>query len=211
MEMSKRYQNYIEGLYREDDSIKRRCFIDKTGWKDFVPVVDDDVARFLRLMLQIKKPMKILEIGTSIGFSTTSMALIAKDYGGTITTIEYDKIAYEQANTNFMKSGVDHVVDIIYGDAREIIPSFADNSFDFIFQDVDKRLYPELLQECIRVLKAGGIFIADDTLFPVMTLDNKWKNQIEPINTFNHLVAGTVQLDSTLLPIGDGIMVSVKK
>ena len=206
-----KYQAYIEDLYNAKGSLRRKDFVNKTGWKDFVPVVDDDAARFLQLVLQIKKPKKILEIGTSIGFSATSMALTAREYGGTITTIEFDKTASEQAKNNFVHSGVDNVVQIMFGNACQIVPSFSDGSFDLIFQDVDIRLYPSLLKDCIRILKPGGVFVADDALFPVMDLDNKWNDQVEPMRRFNRLVAGSLELDSTLLPIGDGMIVAVKK
>ncbi len=128
-----KYQTYIEELYEEKSALRRREFVNKTGWKDFVPVVDDEAARFLQVILQMKKPKKILEIGTSIGFSATSMALTAREYGGTITTIEFDKTAAEQAKSNFMRSGVDNIIQIMFGDACRIIPGFSDGSFDFIF------------------------------------------------------------------------------
>lgn len=206
-----RYQAYIEDLYREKGSMHREEFVNQTNWKDFVPVIDDDAARFLQLILQIKRPMKILEIGTSIGFSATSMALTARKYGGTITTIEFDKTAAEQAKYNFERSGVQSIIQIKFGDACKIVPSFPDNSFDLVFQDVDKRLYPLLLKDCIRILKPNGIFLADDTLFPAMQLEPKWNDQVEPIREFNRLVAASPELESTLLPIGDGMTVALKK
>lgn len=206
-----RYQTYIENLYNATASLQRNDFVKKTGWKDFVPVVDDAAARFLQLTLQMKKPKNILEIGTSIGFSTTSMALTAHKYGGTITTIEFDPTAAEQAKSNFVRSGVDSTIQILVGDACQLVPSFSDGSFDLIFQDVDKRLYPCLLKDCIRILKPGGVFVADDALFPVMNLDVKWNDQVEPMRRFNRLVAASPELNSTLLPIGDGMIVAVKK
>ncbi|NNJ29310.1 O-methyltransferase [Lacrimispora defluvii] len=206
-----RYQTYIEDLYSETASLQKKEFVSKTGWKDFVPVVDDDTTRFLQLILQMKQPQNILEIGTSIGFSTTSMALTAREYGGTITTIEFDPIAAAQAKINFIRSGVDSTIKILEGDACQIVPGFSDASFDFIFQDVDKQLYPSLLKDCIRILKPGGVFAADDALFPVMDLDSKWDDQVEPVGEFNHIVANSKELRSTLLPIGDGMIVAVKK
>lgn len=206
-----KYRAYIEELYDVKGSMKRKEFVNKTGWKDFVPVVDDDAARLLQLTLQMKKPKHILEIGTSIGFSATSMALTAREYGGTITTIEFDNTAAEQAKSNFVRSGVDDIIQIELGDARQIVPCFLDNSFDFIFQDVDKRLYPVLLKDCIRILSSGGVFIADDALFPIMKLDERWNDQVEPMREFNRLVTASPDLESTLLPIGDGMIVAIKK
>ena len=206
-----KYQAYIEDLYRGKGSIRRAKFISQTSWKDFVPVIEDDTARFLQLILQMKKPENILEIGTSIGFSATSMALAAREYGGKITTIEFNKTAAEQAKRNFDRSGVQDMIEVRQGDARKIVPGFSDGSFDLVFQDVDNRLYPVLLKDCIRILKTGGIFIADDALFPAMELDSEWKDQVEPIREFNRLVAAAPELESTLLPIGDGLTIAVKK
>lgn len=211
MDTLEKYKAYIEDLYNVKVSLKRQEFINKTGWKDFAPVVDDDAARFLQLILQMRKPKNILEIGTSIGFSATSMALTAREYGGTITTIEFDNTAAEQAKRNFVLSGVDDTIQIEVGDARQIVPGFSDNSFDFIFQDVDKRLYPVLLKDCIRILRSGGVFIADDALFPVMELDTKWNDLAKSMSEFNRLVAASPDLESTLLPIGDGMIMAVKK
>lgn len=169
------------------------------------------MARFLRLLLWMKKPEKILEIGTSIGYSATSMALVAGKYGGHITTVEYDPRAVRQATQNFDRAGVQSLIDIREGDALKILPTLADSSCDLVFQDVDKRLYEKLLPDCIRVLKPGGIFLADDALFPVMDLDPKWHDLIEPVDRFNRLVSDSPELESTLLPIGDGVLFAIKK
>lgn len=208
---AERYDSYIENLYQTKNTLRRKDFIERTGWRDFVPVVDDDAARFLQLVLQLKKPLSILEIGTSLGFSTTSMALTAKRYGGKIITVEFDQNVADQAQKNFCQAGVDDVIQIVQGDAKKIVPGFSDESFDMIFQDVDKRLYPVLLDDCIRILKTGGVLIGDDALFPVMQLEEKWADQIAPMQEFNQRIAASARLDSTLIPVGDGMMVAVKK
>ncbi len=137
---------YINGLYKQNDELTRQEFIDKTQLKDFIPVVDDDVARFLKLIIQITKPKRILEIGTSIGYSTTSMAQVVKGYGGKITTIEYDEKVASQAKVNFINAGVEDFIEMKIGDARKIIPDIREE-YDLIFQDVDKNLYPLLFNE----------------------------------------------------------------
>jgi len=205
------YRHYIEALYTSSTSLQRQQFIERTGWRDFVPVVDDDAARFLRVILHMQRPKKILEIGTSIGFSATSMALVARRYGGSIFTVEFDSGVAGQAQKNFEAAGVDDVVHLIHGDALEIVPGFPDESFDMVFQDVDKRLYPTLLDDCIRVLKPGGVLIGDDALFPVMNLDEKWSDQVSPMDEFNQKVVSSPELESTLLPIGDGMMLAIKR
>ena len=205
------YRHYIEALYTSSTSLQRRQFIERTGWRDFVPVVDDDAARFLRVILHMRRPKKILEIGTSIGFSATSMALVARRYGESIFTVEFDSGVAGQAQKNFEAAGVDDVVHLIHGDALEIVPGFPDESFDMVFQDVDKRLYPTLLDDCIRVLRPGGVLIGDDALFPVMNLDEKWSDQVSPMDEFYQKVVSSPELESTLLPIGDGMMLAIKR
>lgn len=201
--------NYIEDLYSAIGSLNKKTFINQTNTKDFIPVVDEDVARLLQLLIKVKMPMRILEIGTSIGYSTTSMAKTVQEYGGEITTIEFDEIVAYHAKENFIKAGVDNVIDLRIGDAREIIPNLTD-TYDMIFQDVDKNLYPLLFNDCIRLLNKGGLLLAEDTLFPVLELDSKWWNLVEPIKEFNKLVIDCRQLESTILPIGDGVTVAIK-
>lgn len=201
---------YIEKLYEQKGEMNRREFINKTELKEFIPVVDDDVARFLKLIIEITKPKRILEIGTSIGYSAASMAYMVKEYGGRITTIEYDEKVAAQARKNFRSAGVQEVIDLKIGDAREIIPGL-EEKYDLIFQDVDKRLYPLLFNDCLRLLNKGGLLLAEDTLFPVLDLEEKWHDLIEPIEEFNGMVVSCPHLDSTLLPIGDGVIIAVKK
>ncbi len=205
-----RVNTYIEALYEHNNQTNKAAFIQATQLKDFIPVVDDDVARLLQLLVRITRPRRILEIGTSIGYSTTSMAMMLKEYGGKITTVEFDAAVAAQARQNFLHAGVEHVIDVCIGDALEIVPALAP-AYDMIFQDVDKKLYPRLLPDCLRLLRPGGLLIAEDTLFPALDLHPRWHDLIEPIHQFNQMVVNSPELDSTLLPIGDGVIVAVKR
>ncbi|MBC8525841.1 MAG: O-methyltransferase [Candidatus Cloacimonetes bacterium] len=201
---------YIADLYANKTSLTRSKYESSTELKDFVPVVDDDVAMLLRLLLQLTCARRVLEIGTSIGYSTTSMAQVVKKYDGKIITIEFDEKVASQAQTNFKRAGVADFIELQIGDAQVLIPQLQ-GDFDLIFQDVDKRLYPRLLPDCIRLLKQGGLLVAEDTLFPVIDLDPEWHHLIPPIEEFNHLVANNPELESTILPIGDGVTLAIKK
>lgn len=202
--------NYIEELYSSTNKINRKTYQEMTELKEFIPVVDDDVARYLKILIMIKRPKRILGIGTSIGYSTTSMAKAVKSFGGKITTVEYDEKVAKQAKGNFERTGVSDYIKILIGDAKEIVPKL-EGGYDLIFQDVDKRLYPELYKECIRLLNPDGIFIAEDTLFPVIDLDEKWHCLIPSIEEFNKLVVNDSRVDSTIIPIGDGVTVIIKR
>ncbi len=200
---------YIENLYSDKEEINRKRFQDETELKDFIPVVDDDVARFLKLIIKMARPKRILEIGTSIGYSTTTMAHAVKEFGGKITTIEFDEKVAKQAKENFIRSGVSDIIEIKVGDAKEILPKL-NVKYDLIFQDVDKRLYPILFNDCLNLLNPGGMLIAEDTLFPVIDLDPKWHYLIPAIEEFNRLVKDCDQMNSTILPIGDGVTIAIK-
>lgn len=199
---------YIAGLYAGQEG--RDQYVEETELQEFIPVVDDDVARLLKLLLHLIRPTRVLEIGTSIGYSTTSMAQVVREYGGKISTVEFDRQVAEQAQKNFKRAGVSDCIELLIGDAQEVVPQL-ETGFDFIFLDVDKRLYSKLLPSCVSLLRQGGVLAAEDTLFPVIDLDPKWRNLLAPIDEFNRLVCANDELESTILPIGDGVTVAVKK
>lgn len=204
---------YIESLY-EKSKLTQKQYTEATELKDFGPVVDDDVARMLQVLITLVKPQRILEIGTSVGFSTVSMANAVKTYGGKITTIEIDPEVARQAVKNFEREGVKEQIEVRIGEARTIV-SDMNEEFDLIFQDVgDKKLYGEMLEDYIRVLKPGGLLLAEDTLFPVFDFDSAFGDltpMCASLDTFNKKIVACPQFESTLLPIGDGLTVAVKR
>lgn len=201
---------YIESLY-EKRKLTRKQYTEDTELKDFVPVVDDDVARMLQVLITLARPRKILEIGTSIGFSTVSMAKVVKRYGGRIVTIEMDAKVAEQAVKNFEREGVNEQIELRIGEARAVTSGMSEE-FDLIFQDVgDKKLYGDMLEDYIRLLKPGGLLVAEDTLFPVFDFGSEYGSMCEALDAFNKKMADCPQFESTLLPIGDGFTVAVKK
>ncbi|MEA4883736.1 MAG: O-methyltransferase [Clostridia bacterium] len=202
-------ESYIARLYSGKTSLNQALYRAATDLKTYGPVIDDDVARLLRVLIWLTRPMRILEIGTSIGYSTACIAQTVAEWGGTVTTIEQDEKASLQARANFERAGVAGSIEQILGDARTVLPQL--DAFDFIFLDVDKRLYPPLLPECARLLKEEGLLVAEDTLFPVINLDPKWHDLIPPIDEFNRLVAECPEFESTILPVGDGVTVAVRK
>lgn len=204
--------SYINSLY-EDKGVNRGKYIESTKIERFGSIIDQDVSRALQVLFQLSRPQKVLEIGTSIGYSTVSMATIVKDYWGEITTVEFDENSAQQAIENFERLGVAEIIEVKIGDAQEIIPMIESDTYDAIFQDVgDKNLYPILFDDCVRVLKSGGLLLAEDTLFPIMDrFKNCHRESIESIHKFNKLVAGDPHLESTILSIGDGLTVAIKK
>ncbi|MBN1931933.1 MAG: class I SAM-dependent methyltransferase [Desulfobacterales bacterium] len=166
-------------------------------------------GRAIRNILDIVRPTRILEIGTGIGYFTTSMARVIREYGAKIVTIEFDPIVAEQARKNFERADFSAMIEIVVGDVQEVVPQLK-REIDFIFLDVDKRLYPKLLPQCVLLLRRGGVLAAEDSLFPVIDLDRKWHHLIPPIDEFNRCVCASPELRSTILPIGDGVTIAVK-
>jgi predicted O-methyltransferase YrrM len=215
--------SYIGTLYPADESAKSQ-YLSATELAEYGEVIDSGVARMMQVVLRLLRPRKILEIGTSIGYSTMTMARIAQQYGGAITTIEYDEASARQARKNFENAGVSDLIEIKIGDARAIVPALSAD-YDLIFQDVgDKTLYAELLDDVVSRLKPGGVLLAEDTLMGAMnmSLSHLISHNFEPkffqelktgvisLETFNTLVANHPALCSTLLPIGDGLTIAIK-
>jgi predicted O-methyltransferase YrrM len=202
---------YINALY-ENRGVNKKKYVESTDLKKFGSIIDEDVSRMLQLIIQLTHPENILEIGTSIGYSTVSMAHAIKDYNGKIITIESDEVVARQAIKNFQERGLAEFIQVKIGDAEEIIPQIQEK-FDIIFQDVgDKKLYPILLDDCLRILKPGGLLLAEDTLFPVMFKSKEHEEDfIKPIHKFNENIANNPNLESTILSIGDGLTIAYKK
>lgn len=202
--------DYIERLCRGLAGPDQAGYIRESGPLDFVPVVDDDVARVLRLVVRLRKPKRILELGTSIGYAATSMAIAGRECGTRVTTVEFDTTVAARARENFARWGVADRVDLLVGDARDIVPRL-DGDWDMIFLDIDKHLYPPLLEPCIRFLSVDGVLLADDTLFPVLDLGTEWEDLKAPVDEFNRMVGADARLEHTILPIGDGLTVAMRR
>jgi predicted O-methyltransferase YrrM len=202
--------SYIAELYDGEYSPSVNEYVGFLGVKEFAPVIEDEIAHLFKFLLKLAKPKNILEIGMSIGYSTTSMALAVKEHGGRVTSLEIDKNIVPTAKRAFKHYGVDDVIDIKIGNANEIIKTLEPESFDVVFQDASKRLYPVMLEDCVRVLKKGGLFLIDDTLFPVIREESEWTDSFRAIHEFNQKILGA-GVFSTLLPIGEGCTVAVKE
>jgi len=201
---------YINDLYSKH-GVDQDEYIKLTKLREYGHIIDRDVSLMMQVLLSLNNPKLILEIGTSIGYSTVSMAEIIKEYNGKIITIESDKQVAMQAIENFKHMGVADYIEVKIGDAQKILPKMT-GEFDVIFQDVgDKTLYSILLNDCIRLLKNNGLLLAEDTLFPIMDRFKHYHESIASIHKFNEMVSSNPDLISTIIPIGDGLTVSIKK
>lgn len=188
--------------------------IEMQAIKEYVPVIRKETQSLLKVLLSIKKPENILEVGTAVGFSTLLMSEYTSD-SCKITTIEKYEKRIPIAKDNFVKAGKDNRITLLEGDALEILKSLKD-SYDFIFMDASKGQYINFLPDVLRLLKCGGILISDNVLqdgdvkesrFAVMrrnrTIHSRMREYLYEIQNCSELI-------TTILPVGDGVTISTK-
>ena len=130
--------------------------------KNSIPIVQPETAKFLETMMCLKRPVRILEVGCAIGYSAILMSKYLAE-GGSITTLEWDAETCEIARANIEKAGLSDKITVVLGDAKDIIPTLT-GEYDVIFLDGPKAHYIYMLNDCIRLLKKGGMLISDNIL-----------------------------------------------
>ena len=168
-------------------------------------------GRLLSIISKIINPKKILEIGTFTGYSTLCLAE-GLDKNGQIHTVDINEELYDLQRKYFKKSSFNSNITQHLGNALEIIPKL-DHDFDLIFLDADKINYPKYLDVLIVRLKKGGVLLSDNVLW-----DGKVLNEIsqkdkstKAIVEYNKMLNNRIDMDSVILPIRDGITISIKK
>jgi predicted O-methyltransferase YrrM len=139
--------------------------LEKEAVEEDIPIVGPLVGKMLWFHTKLMKAERVLELGTATGYSAIWIAMSLRDTGGKLTTIEWDKKTASKAETNIKEAGFSDIVDVLHGDAKELLTTFEDDHFDMIFQDIEKEMYLELLDPCVRVLRPGGLLVFDNTAF----------------------------------------------
>ena len=186
----------------------------QNAFKAEIPVSDDETLCFLQTFLSSIKPQNILELGTAVGVSGAVMLKTCN--GAHLTTIERDENFYNAAVENFKNLELSDRVTAVLGGAGEVIESLPENAFDFIFLDSAKVQYIKYLPRLKKLLKTGGVLVADDILlFGYITgeeeVPKKRKMLVEHIKEYLSAVTNDKELYTTILDIGNGVAVSVKK
>lgn len=201
--------HYIHDLLPERDSLLQE--MEERANQLYIPILDIESARFLEVLLLMKQPRNILEIGTAIGYSTIRMARYVE---GKITTIEVDAMRAAEARSNITRSGLSHKVELLEGDAFTWIPRLG--MFDLIFLDAAKGQYPRFLDLLVSRLKPKGLLISDNIFFHGLVpgekeVKHKLRTLVTRLREYNHLLAQHPQLETSFLPLGDGMALSIKK
>ncbi len=189
--------------------------IEKEAIETDVPIIRKSMQSFLRFLLTMQKPMKILEVGTAIGFS----ALLMSEYGPEgceITTIEKYEPRIPLARENFKRAGKEDSIILLEGDAADILKQLT-GSYDLIFMDAAKGQYIHFMPDILRLLKEGGLLVSDNVLQDGDVIESRFavtrRNRTIHARMREYLYELTHHplLETCILPVGDGITLSVKK
>lgn len=177
-----------------------------------VPIIGDEGLAFLELIIDLYKPKKILEIGTAIGYSAERMSRVC---GSNVITIERDEVMYKKALETISVLGLNDKIKIIYKDALEAFDDI-NEEIDLLFIDAAKGQYKKFFEGYTKYLKKGGIVICDNMLFHGQLENEEIKSRnlralVRKIKEYHEYLLSNNNYRTTILDIGDGMSISIKK
>ena len=212
MDQDERFDVYIGSL--EAELPDWPAGLERRAAADGIPIVRKQTQSLLRMLLALKKPERILEIGTAVGFSALFMSEYAPA-GCRITTIEKYEKRIPAARENFRQAGRDDRIVLVEGDAGEILPELT-GGYDFIFMDGAKGQYIHFLPDVLRLLNAGGILVSDNVLQGGDILESRFavtrrdRTIHARMRAYLYELKHNRELETVILTAGDGTAVSVK-
>ncbi|MDD6182348.1 MAG: O-methyltransferase [Lachnospiraceae bacterium] len=213
MIVEERLVTYINSLDRGNTELLDA--IEAEAVRDYVPIIRKEMQSFLKMMLQLQQPRRILEVGTAVGFSAILMA----EYNPKpceITTIENYEKRIPIARENFERAGKQDMIELLEGDAAQVLKTLQE-PVDFIFMDAAKGQYLNFLPDILRLLSPRGILISDNVLQDGDIVESRFavtrRNRTihKRMREYLYELTHHEELVTTVLPVGDGITVSVKK
>ncbi|MGI6211008.1 MAG: O-methyltransferase [Anaerovoracaceae bacterium] len=184
--------------------------------KDQIPVIYPETETLLLLLLRLKQPKKILEIGTALGYSASFFAEAVK--GSTVYTVEKDEYACTAARQNIRAGGLEGRVRVYLGDGQEITEKLRDDGegpFDFVFIDAAKSHYRRFFESALTCASDGAVLVSDNILLHGMTVDEdsdpkkKHRTNIRRMRDFLEFITTDPRLETTLQSSGDGVAISL--
>lgn len=210
---NERLATYIDSLDAGNTPFLDR--VEQKALDGLVPVIRKGTQQFLKWILSVKRPERILEIGTAVGFSALLMAEYDPVFAR-IVTIENDAGRILSARENFKEAGRQEQIELLEGDAKDILPSL-DGLFDFVFLDAAKGQYARFLPEIACLLRIGGILVTDNVLQDGDIIESRFavtrRNRTihKRMREYLYEVTHSPLFVSTVLPVGDGLAVSTRK
>lgn len=213
MIVDERMVTYIRSLEVPESAVIEA--IEQEALRDRVPIIRKEMQSFLKVLLMIKRPMRILEVGAAVGFSSILMSEYMPE-GGHITTIEnYDK-RIPIARANFKRAGKEEQIDLIEGDALEVMQGL-EGPYDLIFVDAAKGQYIHYLPEVMRLLGVDGVLVSDNVLQEGDIIESRFaverRNRTihSRMREYLYELKHHDQLQTSIIPLGDGVALSVKR
>lgn len=213
MIVDERIVTFINSLDTKNSEILET--IEKEALAASVPIIRREMQSFLKTLLLIKKPMRILEIGTAVGFSALLMSEYAPQ-GCRITTIENYEKRIPIARANFRRAGKEKQITLMEGDAAEVLKTLA-GPFDLIFMDAAKGQYIHYLPEALRLLPEDGVLVSDNVMQDGDVIESRFaverRNRTIHARMRDYLyeLKHNDAIVTSIIPLGDGVAVSVKQ
>lgn len=199
---------YITDTFVHEDDLLKQIVADTEAKNIPLIQVSPETGKLLGMFIKMIGARNILEIGTLTGYSTIWMAR-ALPPEGKITTLELTKAHADEALSNFKKAGLESRVELVLGKALESLDTLAGRSFDMVFIDADKENCVNYFNKVINMVRPGGMIITDNTLRRGEVIDPNPGPGAKGIIAYNKLVAGDSRVESLLVPIDDGITISL--
>ena len=212
MIVNDRIVSYIHSLETDNSPVLEEMAV--YAAKNNVPIIRKEVESFLRVLLKMNNPKKILELGTAIGYSAILMSEYVPDDGKIITIENYDK-RIPIARENIVRAGKESVITLLEGDALEILPEL-NEEFDFIFVDAAKAQYINFLPHCLRLLRKGGVMLSDNVLQEGDLTESRYavtrrdRTIHSRMREFLYQIKHMEGLETSIVPIGDGMSITIK-
>lgn len=188
--------------------------IKKEALENHVPIIEDEPLKLIETIMKIKKPNKVLEIGTAVGYSAINFSKYLSGEDGKVKTIEIKEEMYKKAINNIENMELQNKINVVLADAGEYLKNIPnDEQYDMVFIDAAKGQYLVYLEEAIRLTKIGGIIIADNMLYRGRTLsdynEHKHRTATNRLREYLKIMNEDERIDSTLIKIGDGLAISI--
>ncbi len=206
--------NYLEELIPNRDefleNLRYKCSLEES----YAPIVQKSTEQLIVTLLKLIKPRRVLEVGTAVGYSAILMAQNLPE-DSTIVTIERYKKHADIAVDNIFEAGFEKKIKVIEGEAAEVL-HWLDGGFDFIFLDAAKGQYIEFLPDIMRLLNSGGVLLSDNILYHGMIEDEDKVERrkitiVKRLHMYLQEIMNNENLTTSIIPIGDGVALSVKK
>lgn len=201
---------YIAALTTPEDDFLRK--LKNNALKAGIPPIwiSHEQGSFLRILLMAVRAKEVIEIGTLAGYSAIWMAR-ALPPEGHVQTIEMSSKHAVFAKRWIARSDVAGKIEVFHGTGAEVLPQFRAGSADAAFIDADKESYPLYLRECLRIVRRGGIILADNAFGFGQLFDGNDEEEVVAIRAFNEIMGKEDSLQSIIVPLGDGLWLGIKQ